>query len=72
MKKVLLFLLILMALVYSGVNASAAATSDLDREMAAEEAKMRELQRKIEEHRHRARQMGSQERTVLGELSRLQ
>ena len=71
-KKILLFLWILITLVYSGVNAFAAATSDIDKEIAAEEARMRELERKIEDHRLRAQHIVSQERTVLGELSKLQ
>ena len=46
-------------------------TSDIDKEVAAEEARMKELERKIEEHRQKAHHIGQQERSVLGELSKL-
>ncbi|MCL1940925.1 MAG: peptidoglycan DD-metalloendopeptidase family protein [Synergistaceae bacterium] len=71
-KKILLVFLIVAALIYSGAIAFAAQSSDIDKEVAAEEARMKELERKIEEHRRKAQQIGSQERSVLGELSKLE
>ncbi|MCL2767943.1 MAG: hypothetical protein FWE49_04390, partial [Synergistaceae bacterium] len=71
-KRILLTLLIIIISVCSGVKVFAAEKSDIDKEIAAEEVRMRDLERKIDDHRRKAQQIGTQERTVLGELSKLQ
>ena len=63
---------LLIILFCSNVSVFAAEDPDIDKEVAAEEAKMRELERSIEIHRHNVQHIGTQERSVLGDLLKLE
>ena len=69
----LLLLNILIVLFFSICSVSAAEDpDDFDKEVAAEEARMVQLKYEIEKHRQNVQHIGKQERSVAGELSKLQ
>lgn len=67
-----LILSLLIIFVCSNRSVFAADDTDLDKEVAAEEARMLQLKQDIEKHRQNVQHIGKQERTVAGELSKLQ
>ena len=68
--KIVLLLWILITLVCSDISSFAGEITDID--IAAEEERMKVLERKIEEHRRKAQHIGQQEKSVLVDLSKLE